>query len=316
MPRRIVDLTRPLSSRGADGAFVAREFEREGAGHTTHHRVEMDAGVGTHVVAPRRLFSWGVAIGDLPVERFFGEGVVARLDPTNVEREIGAAKLEQAVGDRLQRGDIVVLAPTGDWDQEPRLSSGGAQWLETRGAKLVAIDERIKLGSATEGFRERNVLMSFLQSDVPIVLGVTNTDQLSDERLAIMALPAAADGLDAWPVRLVALDPGQPPGLAPAEEIADEADGTQPEDEGMEFDDVPAEQETGPVDAGGTGPAPEAEAVEEETPGRATAALDAVEGEVETSAPEPAAGDAASEPSGEATDEAEEDPSARTSSEP
>ena len=323
MPRRIVDLTRPLSSDHGDEGFVAREFERQDAGHTVHHRVEMDAGVGTHVVAPRRLFSWGDAIGDLRAETFFGEGLVARFDRSKVEREIGPAQLGEVVGQRLKRGDIVVLTVTGGEDEGLGLSSAGAQWLETRGAKLVAIDERIKLGGPTDGYRERNVLMMFLQSNVPVIFGITNTDRLSSERLAIMALPVPAEGLDAWPVRVIALDPGEPPQLeakvaVPVEPPRAEP---QPEDEGMEERIGAAEQETEAADAG------EADAEAEEKPAeetsdaaeRESSAPDTVEGEAETAPPETEHGAEtaqADEDRGEPPAAGEDEESARATTEP
>ena len=210
MARRIVDLTRPLPQEQWDGALAVREFEREGGGHHVHHRVEMDASVGTHVIAPRRIFRWGASVGDLAPETFFGEGVVARFAARDGPGELGSTELELALGRRLQHGDIVVLARAEGSEQPLRIGVAAAQWLNLGGAKLVVIDENVQIGSDEVG-GERLVLETFFESDLPVIRDVTNTSELSNERFALMALPLPVPEVDSWPVRVVALDPGARP---------------------------------------------------------------------------------------------------------
>lgn len=208
--RRIIDLTRPLTPEHGDGALVVHEFEREGAGHTVLHRVEMDASLGTHVIAPRRVFRWGAAVGDLGPEAFFGEGVVARFAATGNLGEIGSTELETVLGRRLEHGDIVVLARETGSKQPLRVGVAAAQWLNLHGAKLVVIDENVQIGADEVG-GERLVLETFFESNLPVIRDVTNTAELSEERFALMALPPAVSEVAAWPVRVVALDPGVRP---------------------------------------------------------------------------------------------------------
>ncbi len=223
MPRRIVDLTKPLQSGGGDGHYVVREFERPDAGHTVHHRVEMDVAVGTHIVAPRRLARWGLAIGDLPAERFFGGGIAVRVDSDDAPTEIGTQQIRSLVEPRMQPRDIVLLTVGERAAEAPRLTQDAAQWLGFQTVKLVALDERLQLGTADNPESAQRALSAMLQHEVPVIVGLTNTAALSDQRLAVMALPAAAKNLDAWPVRVIALDPGPEP--APEEEEQSGADG-------------------------------------------------------------------------------------------
>jgi kynurenine formamidase len=122
---------------------------RRQANHAEHgvtsQRIRTVMHTGTHVNAPRHLIQGGDAVGDLPLETFFGPAVV-----------IGAAKerwglvgvddLERA---EIEPGDIVVIA-TG-WHrfyadsqryfaEAPGLAPAAAAWLVDRGVKLVAID--------------------------------------------------------------------------------------------------------------------------------------------------------------------------------
>ena len=112
MPRRIVDLTKPIAANGENGRFIVREFEHPDRGHSGHHRVELDTSVGTHVLTPRRLLRWGDALDDIPVETFFGEGLVLRVGGDETV-EVGSAELDEVAGSRLRQGDIVVLAAEG-----------------------------------------------------------------------------------------------------------------------------------------------------------------------------------------------------------
>ena len=209
MPRRIIDCTKPMQ-HGLNKNFVAHEFERAGEPRTIAHRIQMESDVGTHVVAGRRFASWGSAIGDLRVDTFFGEGVLGKLPVSLEDPDIDAEKLEQAFGRRLQNGDIAILATVPD-GSTPRLTAQATQWLLVRGVKLLALADDIEVGRENEPDDERVILSVLLESDIPVVRNLHNTTELSEERLACMAIPSAVDGVSSWPVRFIALDPGQPP---------------------------------------------------------------------------------------------------------
>ena len=209
MSRRVVDCTKVLRHGVAVG-FAALEFERAGQPQTLTHRIEMDADVGTHVLAPRRYIRWGSDLSGLAPETFFGEGLVARLEVTADASDIDSNRLEDAFGRELQNRDIVVIAARGE-GVAPTFTAQAAQWLFVRGAKLVALAEGISIGRQQELEDERVILSTLLENDIPVVRGLVNTEALSTERMAFMALPAPAADVTAWPVRFVALDPGLDP---------------------------------------------------------------------------------------------------------
>lgn len=215
MARRIVDLTQPLAPDGADGSFSVREYERPRSGHGVFHRVDMETTVGTHVVTSRRYLASGYSLSEAPIDRFFGEGVVVRLAASNGATEITQMDLDEAAGDRLRRDDIAVLALEPKASGGAKLSVFASQWLWDKGIKLLVLDQRIAIGSSPSWNEERTVLTSLFANEIPVVRGATNTDQLSDERFAVMALPMRIEGVEAWPVRVVALDPGEPPSDEP-----------------------------------------------------------------------------------------------------
>ena len=209
MSRRVVDCTKVLRHRAGDG-FTALEFEREGQPQTLVHRIEMDADVGTHVLAPRRYARWASDLAGLAPETFFGEGLVAHIEVTPDAPDIDSNRLEEAFARNLHNRDIVVIAARGQ-DVAPCFTAQAAQWLFIRGAKLVALADGVSIGREQEPDDERVILGTLLENDVPVVRGLVNAEQLSGERMAFMALPAPAADLTAWPVRFIALDPGLDP---------------------------------------------------------------------------------------------------------
>ena len=276
MSRRVVDCTKVLRHRAGNG-FTALEFEREGQPQTLVHRIEMDADAGTHVLAPRRYARWGSDLAGLAPETFFGEGLVAHIEVTPDAPDIDSDRLEDAFGRNLRNRDIVVISAHGQ-EVAPSFTAQAAQWLFIRGAKLVALADGVAIGREQEPDDERVILSTLLENDVPIVRGLVNAERLSGERMAFMALPAAAADLTAWPVRFIALDPG----LDPTQEAAaDQA----------AVDDSPAVEEAAPAE-----PTPE------------VAVADVAD------QPEPP--DAPGEPEPSETDAAPDEPSDETAPEP
>jgi kynurenine formamidase len=102
---------------------------------------------GTHMNAPRHLIQKGEGAGEIPLDRFFGPGVVLSI-PKGEWQLIEPADLE-AASPRIEAGDIVVIV-TG-WHSKysdsieyfghsPGLSKAAAEWLVKRDVKLVAVD--------------------------------------------------------------------------------------------------------------------------------------------------------------------------------
>jgi kynurenine formamidase len=121
------------------------------ATHATHgvltQRIVTAMHHGTHVNAPIHLAQGGAGVGELPLDRFFGTGVVVPV-PKGEWEYVQPADLE-AAQQQVRPGDIVVLN-TG-WHRGysdsmeyfghgPGLSEAAAQWLIDKDVKLVAID--------------------------------------------------------------------------------------------------------------------------------------------------------------------------------
>ena len=111
------------------------------------HKITTIFHTSTHVNAPLHLIPGAPAVGELPLDRFFGTGVVLSIPKTKWEL-IEPADLERAKP-QIKRGDIVLIN-TG-WHRKysdskeyfgyaPGLSRRAAAWLVKKRVKLVGVD--------------------------------------------------------------------------------------------------------------------------------------------------------------------------------
>lgn len=102
---------------------------------------------GTHVNAPLHLAQGGKGVGEVPLERFFGNGVVLSV-PKGEWEYVEPSDLE-AAAPGVQEGDVVIVNTGwhrryGDnmeyFGHAPGLSAAAAAWLEARRVRFVGID--------------------------------------------------------------------------------------------------------------------------------------------------------------------------------
>ncbi|MBP2644383.1 MAG: putative metal-dependent hydrolase [Firmicutes bacterium] len=102
---------------------------------------------GTHMNAPINMIQRGADLAQIPVDCFFGNGVVLGIPKGSYE--IITAKDLEAATPRIQQGDIVVIV-TGwhhkysdsleYYGESPGLSKDAAAWLVKKECKMVAVD--------------------------------------------------------------------------------------------------------------------------------------------------------------------------------
>ena len=196
---------------------------------------------GTHVNAPHHLVQRAATVAELPLERFFGPGVVLAcpklrwelVTPTDLER---AGSVRQ---------DDIVLIVTG-WHRfysdsqryyadAPGLAPAAADWLVDRGAKLVAVDTpnvdhplATSLAAHRGGPRARYLPRRYrettgrdgaedfpdwnpahrrlLEAGIPTIENIGGTvGELTGQRVTIEAFPWRFTDGDACQVRVVAI---------------------------------------------------------------------------------------------------------------
>lgn len=171
--------------------------------------------VGTHVDAPRHFVPDGPAMEEVPLDRFFGPGVVWKLDvePFGI---VSVEDLENATPE-LQWGDIVLLDcgwgtlfGTETYDENYSLSPEAASWLVDRGVKLIGVDcGTVDLAHAQRkpGF-DWPVHRILLSHGVLVSEHLTNLPSLAGKRIEAMFLPLKIRGADGAPARVIAREVG------------------------------------------------------------------------------------------------------------
>ena len=111
------------------------------------HRIKTLMHTGTHMNAPLHLVQKAADLASIPVDRFFGNGVVLNIPKKSYE-VITADDLKSA-SPGVQKGDIVVIVSGWHhkysdaieyYGESPGLSKDAAEWLVAQDCKLVAVD--------------------------------------------------------------------------------------------------------------------------------------------------------------------------------
>ena len=207
---RIVDLsTRCSQGKQLEGWNRRLELKRSRIPYdnTIMYEINTVSHIGTHVEGPSHYLAELKDISQLPIETFVGEAVLLCLTEMKPNQEVKSADLAKDGSPR--RGDIALLRVNDKFAQEerPYLSVDGAKWLVKRGVKLVGIDRTLRLekpgAKAPNNLPVHDVL---LRNGIPIIELLENLDKMERKRFILIALPLRIVGLDASPVRAIAIE--------------------------------------------------------------------------------------------------------------
>lgn len=210
-----IDLSHPLTETLSRIAHFPqptfRKFSTKPPANSNVTEIQMVVHFGTHVDAPCHWINGAPAMDRVPLERFYGPGVIWHIDAGD-RGAIGVVELERATP-RMQDGDIVLI-DTGWWrhmnteryEEHPFLTGEACDWLVARGAKLVGVDssspdQAAHYRSKDYDFPVHNTLLS---NGVLIAEHLTNLTPLADKRVEIMFLAINIAGCDGAPARPIA----------------------------------------------------------------------------------------------------------------
>ncbi|MCB0062855.1 MAG: cyclase family protein [Caldilineaceae bacterium] len=214
MTERIIDLTRVIKPTNATAQrkFVVNihdaleeipgKVRPEGEWYVMSD-VELMNHVGTHIETPFHCLKEGNDLSTTTLDQLIGDAVI--LDLSDAEAEGGVtleqvqSAAEQAGG--VKRGDIVFgrMGPT------KYFSTAGLQWLVEQGIKLMGVDSGgVELTHDTTHANVNHLLL--FRANIPLIENLTNLDQLTQPRVKVYALPVPVRGLDAFPLRVIAIE--------------------------------------------------------------------------------------------------------------
>jgi len=219
--QRFVDLSRPLDPAGEPHPWVRYETRIDSIVDDPESvppagrwyvvtQIAMSGHAGTHVEAPLHAVEDGSAVGELAVERFFGEAAILDLGDVPWSEPFDQARLEETArpAGGIRPDDIVFIHF--DWDRRspqggypPYPTSEAMSWLADQGIKLLGIDSP---GLELPGNKARVNHHILFDRGIPLIESLANLDQLEAPRVYIFAVPLPAFGTDAIPLRVLAFE--------------------------------------------------------------------------------------------------------------
>ena len=214
MNERIVDLTRVIEPTDAQARrkFVIHKHNAllevpgtvrpEGEWYIMSD-VELMDHIGTHIEVPLHCLKDGADLAQVPVDQLVGDTVI--LDLTEAEA-VGGVTLEQVrvaaeAAGGIQAGDIVF----GQMGPTKYFTTAALQWLVDQGVKLVGVDSGGVELAHDQTHANVNHLLLF-RAGIPVIENLTNLDQLTQKRVRTFSLPVPVKGLDAFPLRVIAIE--------------------------------------------------------------------------------------------------------------
>ena len=212
MNYKLIDLTHRLLPGREQYAVEIKPRGQPRAGPTGDimHDVYLWSHSGTHVEVSRHFYADGKDTGDFPPDAFVGPAILLDFRHKGVNEAITLEDVRRA-GD-VRVNDIVILWEGRDKQYRTK-SSHDRPYLDHEAAQWLIHDRKIRLlGTDSSGFEVRGVnthpnhhLFFRPGVDVPVVECLCNLDRVPARRFFFMGLPIPVEGMDASPIRAVAM---------------------------------------------------------------------------------------------------------------
>ncbi len=211
---RIIDLTHIIEPTAPDAErkFVVRVHDAleeipgkvrpEGEWYVMSD-VDLMGHVGTHIETPFHCLRKGADLSQIPLERLVGDAVILNLSDAEAEGGVTLQQVQDAAkaAGGVREGDIVFcrMGPT------PYFSTAPLKWLVEQGMKMMGVDSGGVELAHDETHANVNHLVLF-RAGIPLIENLTNLDRVGRPRVKVYALPVPVRGLDAFPLRVIAVE--------------------------------------------------------------------------------------------------------------
>lgn len=207
--KKIIDLTLPINNKmGGVTITPAKILDVDGWNATT---LNLYSHSGTHMDAPLHFGVNAQTIDKLPTERLISEAWVVNLTHIKPKEEILISHLD-AIVDDFKAGQSIILH-TG-WsaklgtaayrDDLPRISVELANWLGEKKVNILGVEPPsvADVNNIDEVTEIHHILM---KNDIIVVEGLCNLEQITVQKVTLIALPLKVEGGDGAPSRVIAL---------------------------------------------------------------------------------------------------------------
>ena len=214
MSPRIVDLTRVIepTDRSAERKFVVNIHDalqeihgkvRPAGEWYVMSDVELMNHVGTHIEVPFHCLKEGADLAAIALDQLIGEAVILDLRDAEAEGGVTLAQVQAAAAKAggVKPGDIVF----GQMGATSYFATAPMEWLVAQGMKLMGVDSGgVELSHDTTHANVNHLVL--FRAGIPLIENLTNLDQLTRARVQVYALPVPVRGLDAFPLRVIAVE--------------------------------------------------------------------------------------------------------------
>lgn len=174
--------------------------------------IKMSSHCGTHIEFPYHHNSQGLDAGSFPLSRLIGDGVLLNFRQKQPNEAVTLDEIKEHDAD-LREGDLVLFDfncahryRTPDSHVRPMISHEAIRWLALE--KKVGLVGSDASGIEIKGAPNQPNHQLLMDNQIPIIECATNLDQLTQKRFTLLVLSLCVVGLDACPVRLVAIETG------------------------------------------------------------------------------------------------------------
>lgn len=164
--------------------------------------------IGTHVEVPYHHWKDGADTADFPVHKLIAPGVCLDFSHKKDGDTITLEEIRRHEH-RIQRGDIVFIRQGADklyhserWNEQAHLSIEANQWLVDKGIACLGTDAA---GLEVPGTDYQPNHVAVCKAGIPMIESLCRLEELGEERHLVIVLPLPIVGLDASPVRVVAI---------------------------------------------------------------------------------------------------------------
>ncbi len=219
--RRVVELShvihpgrerRPFEVELVGAEQIDSRLRRQEGQWYVMGNLKYTAHVGTHIETPFHCLPDGEDLAKVGAERLVGEAVVLDLCGRPPKHKITQEELQQAAfkAGGIKKGDIV-FCHTGyskfygidEYRQAPGFARQALEWLVAEGMKLMGVDTG---GIETQDVPNNAHHTLLFRKGICLIENLTNLAALSTSRVMVFALPLAVEGLEAIPLRVIALE--------------------------------------------------------------------------------------------------------------
>lgn len=211
---RIVDLTHVIDSTTVDAErkFVVHIHDAleeipgmkrpEGEWYVMSD-VELMDHVGTHIESPLHCLKDGMDLSQIPLERLIGDAVILDLRDAYSDSGVTIEQVKKAAdyAGGIKKNDIVFCM----MGETHYFSTEAIRWLMDAGMKLMGVDSAgVEIPHSVSHANENH--LALFRAGVPLIERLTNLDKVYKSRVKAYALPIPVKGLDAFPLRVIAIE--------------------------------------------------------------------------------------------------------------